>query len=171
MGSWNIETPSSGPRKPKHGWKPLVGSPRKGGRDSARTPQRGSLRPPRFPTVHATDSRNRRSLGLALTAVGGSRPYETGTIGYSTKCMLWDSANFAMKLSEKSWRCPNRGLTREVTKGTLSKQMVALRTHRATGSDRHSIDHELVLTAAEGWLIGKRPLPGGPSSAHKKERE
>src|SRR5687768_2652497 len=40
MGSWNIETPSSGPRKPKHGWKPLVGSPRKRGRDSARTPQR-----------------------------------------------------------------------------------------------------------------------------------
>jgi hypothetical protein len=25
----------------------------------------------------------------------GSRPYKTGTIGYSTKCVLWDSANFA----------------------------------------------------------------------------
>jgi hypothetical protein len=47
--------------------------------------------------------------------------------------------------------------------------MVALRVHRATGSPRHSIDHELVLTAKEGWLIGERPLPGGePSSAHKK---
>jgi Transposase DDE domain len=49
--------------------------------------------------------------------------------------------------------------------------MVALRVHRATGSDRHSIDHELVLTAAEGWLIGERPLPGEPSSAENKEGE
>src|SRR5215208_5395081 len=63
--------------------------------ETPRGPHRGSLRPPRFPTVHATDSRNRRSLGLALTVVGGSRPYETWTIGYSTKCVLWDSANFA----------------------------------------------------------------------------
>src|SRR5215204_1191676 len=56
--------------------------------ETTRRPHRGSLRPPRFPTVHATDSRNRRSLGLALTAVGGSRPYKTGTIGYSTKCVF-----------------------------------------------------------------------------------
>jgi SRSO17 transposase len=60
---------------------------------------------------------------------------------------------------------------REGTKRTLSKQMVALRAHRATGSPRQSIDHELVLTAAEGWLIGERPLPGAPSSAQKKEGE
>jgi hypothetical protein len=40
MGAWNTETPSSGPRKAKHGWKPLGGSPRKGGRGSATTPQR-----------------------------------------------------------------------------------------------------------------------------------
>jgi hypothetical protein len=53
----------------------------------------------------------------------------------------------------------------------LSKQMVALRVHRATGSDRHSIDHELALTAAEGWLIGERPLPREPSSAQKEEGE
>ena len=46
--------------------------------------------------------------------------------------------------------------------------MVALRVHRATGSSRHSIDHELVLTAAEGWLIAERPLrPAASSSAHK----
>jgi hypothetical protein len=46
--------------------------------------------------------------------------------------------------------------------------MVALRAHRATGSDRHSTDHERVHTAKEGWLIGERPLPGAPSSAHKE---
>ena len=49
-------------------------------------------------------------------------------------------------------------LWREGTKGTLGKQMVALRVHRATGSDRHSTTHELVLTAQEGWLIAERPL-------------
>jgi SRSO17 transposase len=36
--------------------------------------------------------------------------------------------------------------------------MVALRAHRATGSDRHSTTHERVLTAQEGWLIAERPL-------------
>jgi SRSO17 transposase len=37
--------------------------------------------------------------------------------------------------------------------------MVALRVHRATGSDRHSTTHERVVTAAqEGWLIAERPL-------------
>lgn len=49
-------------------------------------------------------------------------------------------------------------LWREGTKGTLGKQMVALRAHRATGSDRHSTTHELVVTAQEGWLIAERPL-------------
>jgi SRSO17 transposase len=50
-------------------------------------------------------------------------------------------------------------LWREGTKGTLSKQMVAVRAHRATGSDRHSTTHERVVTAAEeGWLIAERPL-------------
>ena len=41
---------------------------------------------------------------------------------------------------------------------SLGKQMVALRAHRATGSDRHSTTHERVLTAQEGWLIAERPL-------------
>ena len=47
-------------------------------------------------------------------------------------------------------------LWREGTKGTLSKQMVALGVHRATGSDRHSTTHERVTTAQEGWLIAER---------------
>src|SRR3712207_2813872 len=56
---------------------------------------------------------------------------------------------------EEAWRAVS---WREGTKGTLSKQMVALRAHRATGSDRHSTTHERVLTAEEGWLIAERPL-------------
>src|SRR5215218_2016954 len=58
-------------------------------------------------------------------------------------------------LPEEAWQTV---LWREGTKGTLSKQMVALRAHRATGSSRHSTTHERVVTAAEGWLIAERPL-------------
>ena len=58
-------------------------------------------------------------------------------------------------LPQEAWQTL---LWREGTKGTLGKQMVALRAHRATGSDRHSTTHERVVTAAEGWLIAERPL-------------
>ena len=58
-------------------------------------------------------------------------------------------------LPQEAWQTV---LWREATKETLGKQMVALRVHRATGSDRHSTTHELVLTAQEGWLIAERPL-------------
>jgi SRSO17 transposase len=58
-------------------------------------------------------------------------------------------------MPEQAWRTV---AWREGTKGTLSKQMVALRVHRATGSPRHSTTHERVLTGAEGWLIAERPL-------------
>jgi SRSO17 transposase len=58
-------------------------------------------------------------------------------------------------LPEEAWHAVS---WREGTKGALSKQMVAVRVHRATGSDRHSTTHERVVTAAEGWLIGERPL-------------
>jgi SRSO17 transposase len=56
---------------------------------------------------------------------------------------------------EEAWQTVS---LREQTKWTLSKQMVALRAHRATGSPRHSTTHERVVTAAEGWLIAERPL-------------
>jgi SRSO17 transposase len=46
---------------------------------------------------------------------------------------------------------------------------VALRAHRATGSDRHSTTHERVLTAAEGWLIGERPLPSAGEDLGEEE--
>jgi SRSO17 transposase len=58
-------------------------------------------------------------------------------------------------LPQEAWQTVS---WREGTKGTLGKQMVALRAHRATGSDRHSTTHERVLTAQEGWLIAERPL-------------
>jgi SRSO17 transposase len=58
-------------------------------------------------------------------------------------------------LPEEAWQTVS---WREGTKGTLGKRMVALRAHRATGSDRHSTTHERVLTAQEGWLIAERPL-------------
>jgi SRSO17 transposase len=60
-------------------------------------------------------------------------------------------------LPEEAWQTV---LWREGTKGTLSKQMVAVRAHRSTGSPRRmSTTHERVVTAAQGWLIAERSLP------------
>jgi SRSO17 transposase len=58
---------------------------------------------------------------------------------------------------EQAWREVS---WREGSKGTLSKRVAAVRVHRGTGSERHSVEHERVETGAEGWLIGERPLPG-----------
>jgi SRSO17 transposase len=81
---------------------------------------------------------------------------------------LYTARELIGSLPEEGWQTVS---LREGTKGTLSKQMVALRAHRATGSPRHSIDHELVLTAAEGWLIAERPPPGAPSAGEEGEEE
>ena len=99
----------------------------------------------------------------------GAAPYKwRGQPPKERPAPLYTARELIGSLPEEAWQTVS---WREGTKGTLSKQMVALRVHRATGSPRHSIDHELVLTAAEGWLIGERPLPGQPSSAENKEGE
>ncbi|HEV7127743.1 MAG TPA: IS701 family transposase [Ktedonobacterales bacterium] len=49
---------------------------------------------------------------------------------------------------------------REGTKGPLSKQVIALRVHRATGGAHLPITDQRVSTGVEGWLLGERPLPG-----------
>jgi SRSO17 transposase len=82
--------------------------------------------------------------------------------------LLYTAREVIDSLPDEAWRTVS---WREGTKGTLSKQMVALRAHRATGGARHSTTHERVLTAQEGWLIAERPLAQAPSSAHKKEGE
>jgi SRSO17 transposase len=97
----------------------------------------------------------------------GAPPYQgRGQPPKERPAPLYTARELIESLPEEAWRTVS---WREGTKGTLSKQMVALRAHRATGSDRHSIDHELVLTAAQGWLIAERPLAGQPSSAHKNK--
>jgi SRSO17 transposase len=68
---------------------------------------------------------------------------------------LYTAKEVIGSLPEEAWQTVS---WREGAKGTLSKQMVALRAHRATGSPRHSTAHERVVTAAEGWLIAERPL-------------
>jgi SRSO17 transposase len=99
----------------------------------------------------------------------GAPPYQgRGQPPKERPAPLYTARELIGSLPEEAWETVS---LREGTKGTLSKQMVALRAHRATGSPRHSIDHELVLTAKEGWLIGERPLPGEPSSAENKEGE
>ena len=68
---------------------------------------------------------------------------------------LYTAEEVIGSLPQEAWRTV---AWREGTKGTLGKQLVAVRAHRATGSDRHSTTHERVVTAQEGWLIAKRPL-------------
>jgi SRSO17 transposase len=69
---------------------------------------------------------------------------------------LYTAKEVIGSLPQEAWQTVS---WREGTKGTLSKQMVALRAHRATGSPRRmSTTHERVVTAAEGWLIAERPL-------------
>ena len=98
----------------------------------------------------------------------GAPPYQgRGQPPKERPSPLYTARELIEGLPEEAWQTVS---WREGTKGTLSKQMVTLRVHRATGSDHHSIDHELVLTAAEGWLIAERPLPGELSSAHKKKQ-
>jgi SRSO17 transposase len=68
---------------------------------------------------------------------------------------LYTAKEVIASLPQEAWQTVS---WREGTKGTLSKQMVALRAHRATGSPRMSTTHERVVTAAEGWLIAERLL-------------
>jgi SRSO17 transposase len=68
---------------------------------------------------------------------------------------LYTAKELIGSLPEQAWQTV---AWREGTKGALSKEMVAVRAHRATGSDRHSTTHERVVTAEEGWLIAQRPL-------------
>jgi len=75
---------------------------------------------------------------------------------------LYTAKEVIESLPRQAWRTV---AWREGTKGTLSKQMVALRAHRATGSDRMSTTHERVTTAEEGWLIAERP----PQPAREEE--
>jgi SRSO17 transposase len=99
----------------------------------------------------------------------GAPPYQgRGQPPKERPAPLYLARELIGSLPEEAWQTVS---WREGSKGTLSKQMVALRVHRATGSDRHSTDHELVLTAKEGWLIAERPLPGTPSSAGREGEE
>lgn len=86
----------------------------------------------------------------------GAPPYKgRGQPPKERPAPLYTAKEVIGSLPEEAWQTV---LWREGTKGALSKQMVALRVHRATGSSRHSTTHERVVTAAEGWLIAERPL-------------
>jgi SRSO17 transposase len=99
----------------------------------------------------------RRPEEVRAASEAGAPPY--GGRGQPPKerpAPLYTAREVIDSLPDEAWRTVS---WRQGTKGTLSKQMVALRAHRATGSARHSTTHERVSTAEEGWLIGERPLP------------
>jgi SRSO17 transposase len=66
-------------------------------------------------------------------------------------------------LSEDAWQTVTwREGSRDPTgvTGTLRKQFVAVRVHRATGGAHLPISDRRVSTGPEGWLLGERPLTG-----------
>src|SRR5829696_7075381 len=90
----------------------------------------------------------------------GAPPYRRGR-GQPPKerpAPLYTAKEVIGSLPEEAWQTV---LWREGTKGALSKQMVALRAHRATGSSRHSTTHERVVTAAAGWRTAAPPRRRG----------
>jgi SRSO17 transposase len=98
----------------------------------------------------------RRPEEVVAAKEAGAPPYKgRGQPPKERPAPLYTAKEVIESLPEERWQTV---VWREGTKGTLSKQMVALRAHRATGSDRHSTTHERVVTAQEGWLIAERPL-------------
>ena len=86
----------------------------------------------------------------------GAPPYKgRGRPPKERPAPLYTAKEVIGSLPQEAWQTV---VWREGTKGTLSKQMVAVRVHRATGSLRQSTTHERVVTAAEGWRITERPL-------------
>ncbi len=75
----------------------------------------------------------------------GAPPYKgRGQPPKERPAPLYTAEQILGSLPKEAWRTV---AWREGTKGTLSKQMVAVRVHRATGSDRMSTTHERVLTS------------------------
>jgi SRSO17 transposase len=99
----------------------------------------------------------------------GAAPYEgRGRPPKERPAPLHTAKDLISAVPEEAWRTV---VWREGTKGSLSKRMVALRAHRATGSDRHSTDHERVSTGREGWLIAERPLRPAAGNESDEEEE
>lgn len=70
----------------------------------------------------------------------GAPPYKgRGQPPKERPAPLYPARELIEDLPDEAWQTLS---WREGTKGTVGKQMVALRVHRATGSPRHSIDHE-----------------------------
>ena len=111
----------------------------------------------------------RRPEEVSAAKEAGAPPYRRGR-GQPPKerpAPLYAAKEVIGSLPQEAWQTVS---WREGTKGTLSKQMVVVRAHRATGSQRHSTTHERVVTAEEGWLIAERPLrPSGKEDLPSEE--
>jgi len=93
---------------------------------------------------------------------------EYGGMGQPPKARpapLYTAAEVIDTVPEGDWEVVS---WREGSKGTLGKEMVAVRAHRGIGSPRYYSDsHEHVVTSAEGWLIAERPPAGGEEGERK----
>ncbi len=99
----------------------------------------------------------------------GPPPY--GGMGHPPKerpAPLYSAEEAIGSVEEEAWA---KVSWREGAKGTLSKRMVAVRAHWATGSPRHTTSHSRVRTGREGWLIGERALPDPEEGGEEKQGE
>jgi SRSO17 transposase len=97
----------------------------------------------------------------AAAAVPG-RPHGKGRPRLPRPAPLHTVEAVVAAQSERAWTTI---AWREGTKGTLHKQFLALRVHRATGAaswgkDGKPANPSRVSTGSEGWLLAERPVPG-----------
>lgn len=110
----------------------------------------------------------RRPEVVVAAKQAGAPPYKgRGKPPKERTAPLYTAEEVINSLPQEAWQTVS---WREGTKVTLSKQVVAVRVHRATGSDRHSTTHERVVTAEKGWLIAERSLrPSGKDLPSEEE--
>jgi SRSO17 transposase len=108
---------------------------------------------PRDFGVRLPDDVQAAATALAPPYAGKGRPRQP------RPAPLWAAETLLACLPEEAWETVT---WRAGTKAPLTKQFVAVRVHRATGSPEsgRSATHHRTTTGPAGWLLGERPVPG-----------
>jgi SRSO17 transposase len=98
----------------------------------------------------------------AAAAAVPEKPTGKGRPRLPRAAPLYTAGGIVAAQPETAWQTVT---WREGTKGSLRKQFLALRVHRATGNPEvgergRSATHGTMSTGSEGWLLAERPIPG-----------